>query len=76
MNMARTKGIFEVIGVWCDNGDVFQAIISDDIVISPDMNEGDKALLCDLTEHELRNEGNAENAMFDILSINQLSTLN
>ena len=74
--MVRTKGIFEVIGVWCDNGDVFQAIISDDTVISPDMSEGDKALLCNLSEDELRNEGATEYPLFDILSINQLSTLN
>ncbi len=72
----RTKGTYEVLGVWKDDGEIFNAIISDDVVISPGMDEGDKALLCDLTREELLNEGDTKDAMFDILSCVTISTLN
>ena len=67
----RTKGAYEIIGIWADDSEGFKAIISDDIVISPDMRQRDKDLIVDLTEAEL-----LDNGLFTAISINCLYTLN
>ena len=67
----RTKGAYEIIGIWADDSERFKAIISDDIVVSPDMRQCDKDLIVNLTEEELRSNG-----LFKAIFITCLHTLN
>ena len=54
-----------------DDSERFKAIISDDIVVSPDMRQCDKDLIVNLTEEELRSNG-----LFKAIFITCLHTLN
>ena len=67
----RTKGAYEVVGRWADDGERFTAIISDDIVISPTMRQCDKDLIVDLTLEEIK-----DNGLFKALSVRCVHTLN
>jgi hypothetical protein len=67
----RTKGTYEIVAIWSDDYEGFTAIISDDIVVSPDMRQCDKDLIVDLTEVELLGNG-----LFTTVSITCLHTLN
>jgi hypothetical protein len=67
----RTKGAYEVVGRWVDDGERFTAIISDDIVISPTMRQCDKDLIVDLTLEEIK-----DNGLFKALSVRCVHTLN
>jgi hypothetical protein len=71
----RATGTFEVIGAWEDDGSTFTAIIGPDVVVSPDMDEDDKALLAGVTAEELE-EARSGNGLFTILDYFTVSTLN
>ena len=67
----RTKGAYEIIGIWADDSEGFKAIISDDMVVSPDMRQCDKDLVVNMTEAEILNNG-----LFTTICITCLHTLN